>query len=203
MDELAARAKSGDRQAVDELLRKHDGLCWMFATRFHKKHPYLPLDDCLQTARTGFLYALKRFDPSREFLITTYAGFAIRNHLVLLLTGSYVIRVPPGCKREAPRTVRFCDMDPTDQRKNPEAPRSDWEEQLKRWKEDDAREKVRWAMRKLGRRDRKVIQDELDGITTKQLAAKEGISRQAIYHRRQRARQRLGHLILDREEAMR
>jgi RNA polymerase sigma-70 factor (ECF subfamily) len=80
---LVASAKSGNQEAVQELLSKMEGLCrWgLMMVRWTGE-----VEDGLQEARMGIIIALEKFDTEGEAAFGTYAGWWVRKSLQRAMT---------------------------------------------------------------------------------------------------------------------
>ena len=61
----------GDRQARDELIRRHLGLAHKLASRYRRTQE--PFDDLFQVASLALVKAVDRFDPDRGIAFSSYA----------------------------------------------------------------------------------------------------------------------------------
>lgn len=70
-EEAARRARSGDSEAMAQLIRAHRPLLRALAGRLCAPGPLL--DELMQAGSIGLMQAVRRFDPGRGVLLTTYA----------------------------------------------------------------------------------------------------------------------------------
>lgn len=68
---LIIRAQEGDKNALEEIIRKNEGLIWSTIKRFVSKG--YDKDDLYQLAAIGFVKAIKRFDFEFNVRLSTYA----------------------------------------------------------------------------------------------------------------------------------
>lgn len=77
---LIARAKAGDTDAVDELMRA--GEPWIRRLTSNHLLPGLELADCEQVARLAYWQSIRRFDLRRKGRLSTFATRRIRGAIV-------------------------------------------------------------------------------------------------------------------------
>ncbi|RJF80929.1 sigma-70 family RNA polymerase sigma factor [Azospirillum cavernae] len=73
---LIAAAQSGDRRAIDCVIRSHMRMAVKAATNY--RHYGQPLDDLFQAGCSGLVMALNRFDPKHGVRFATYAQWYVR-----------------------------------------------------------------------------------------------------------------------------
>lgn len=76
---LFEQAQAGDRQALNGLMRRHDGLVQAVVRRQYLGS--LPFEEALQAGRIGLWHAVLGYDPQRGFAFSTYAFPAIMRHI--------------------------------------------------------------------------------------------------------------------------
>jgi len=90
--ELFERLADGDREARNELFRRHRPLALQLARSFRGADR---LDDLAQVAAIGLLMAIDRFDPGRGFRFASFAVPTIRGELMRYLRDiTWALRVP-------------------------------------------------------------------------------------------------------------
>lgn len=81
---LAALSQSGDPGAVDKLVRAHLRYVEKIARKYRRYG--VPMSDLVQEGTIGLIHAIRRFDPSKESRLATYASWwvrsAIQEHVV-------------------------------------------------------------------------------------------------------------------------
>ncbi len=81
---LAALSQSGDTGAVDKLVRAHLRYVEKIARKYRRYG--VPMSDLVQEGTIGLIHAIRRFDPSKESRLATYASWwvrsAIQEHVV-------------------------------------------------------------------------------------------------------------------------
>lgn len=73
---IVARAKAGDRRAMDRLALTHTRLCLGCATAY--RHYGFPVEDLYQEGCVGLMQAVERFDPARGVRFATFASWWIK-----------------------------------------------------------------------------------------------------------------------------
>src|SRR4051812_13099172 len=73
--ELARRFLAGDRRAGDQLVRAC--LPFVISIALQYRRWGVPLEDIIQQGNLGLLRAAKKFDPSRDVRLATYAAYWI------------------------------------------------------------------------------------------------------------------------------
>jgi RNA polymerase sigma-32 factor len=74
--DLAKRSVAGDRAAMARLIKAHRRFVIKIARKY--RNYGLPMNDLVQEGTIGFIQAVKRFDPSRDVRLNTYAMWWIR-----------------------------------------------------------------------------------------------------------------------------
>jgi RNA polymerase sigma-B factor len=102
---LLEQARSGDRDAWDELYRSMMPLAQALAHKYH--HRREPLEDLMQVAHLALFNALVRFDPDRgvdfpSFAVPTIAGEIKRYYR----DHSWAVHVPRGVQERALKVER-------------------------------------------------------------------------------------------------
>jgi len=70
-EQLIAKAREGDRQAEEELICMYQPLIGMLARRLWCTH--MSREDLMQAGNLGLMQAVRRYNPTREAGLTTYA----------------------------------------------------------------------------------------------------------------------------------
>ena len=81
--ELAYRAKSGDKDAEEKLIRSNLRFVVSIAKRYQKKD--IPIEDIIMAGNMGLLEAVRRYDPSTGFRFISYAVWWIRQSIILFI----------------------------------------------------------------------------------------------------------------------
>ncbi len=90
---LIQRYQAGDSAAGGLLLEAHGGVIYNLARRYF--HTGLDREDVKQEAKIGFLEGVKRFDPTENVKLATYAMWWVWNHLQIAVRDtSKLIRLP-------------------------------------------------------------------------------------------------------------
>ena len=76
---LFLQAQTGDRESLNALMERHDGLVHAVVRR--QILGELPYADALQAGRIGLWRAILRFDPHRGYAFSTYAWTSIVHHV--------------------------------------------------------------------------------------------------------------------------
>ncbi len=93
--ELAKRIESGDREAVNLLMRANLRLVVSIAKKYANRSQDLTLLDLIQEGNIGLSKAIEKFDWQRGFKFSTYATWWIRQSITRALADqSRTIRVP-------------------------------------------------------------------------------------------------------------
>lgn len=91
--EIAMRAKEGDREAIDMLVRAN--LRFVVSVAKQYLNQQTSLDDLICQGNIGLIYAAETFDPTRGFKFISYAVWHIRKEILHYLTvGTRTVRVP-------------------------------------------------------------------------------------------------------------
>ena len=98
LDRLLA-AKSGDRDAADEMVSLNSGLIWSIARRYFGRG--VDPDDLFQLGCVGFLKAVEGFDPSFGTQFSTYAVPKIAGEIRRFLRDDGSIKVSRSIKERA------------------------------------------------------------------------------------------------------
>lgn len=82
--DLTIRGQAGDSHAVDLLVRSHLGFVIGIARKYRRYG--VPMNDLVQEGTIGLIQAIRKFDPSRDNRLSTYARWwiraAIQEHVV-------------------------------------------------------------------------------------------------------------------------
>ena len=91
--DLAVRARAGDAEALDALVRANLRFVVFEAKRF--RHYGLTFDDLIGEGNVGLLMAARRFDPTRGVRFVSYAAWWVRQAMLRALTDrNALVRVP-------------------------------------------------------------------------------------------------------------
>jgi RNA polymerase sigma-B factor len=94
---LVARARGGDRRALDELLTGLMPIAKALARRYSRSAH--DCEDLEQVASMGLLKAIERFDPERGVMLATYATPIVAGEIKRYLRDhAWAIKVPRGAK---------------------------------------------------------------------------------------------------------
>ncbi len=93
---LIERAKNGDIQAMDKLVRENEMLIWKVAGRFYGRGT--EPEDLFQLGAMGFIKAVKRFDLSRGLQLSTYAVPMIMGEIRRFLRDDGPVKVSRSIK---------------------------------------------------------------------------------------------------------
>lgn len=96
---LLQKARSGDQQALEQLVENNTGLIWSVARRFFGRG-YEP-DDLFQLGSVGFLKAVQGFDLSYGTQFSTYAVPKITGEILRFLRDDSIVKVSRGMKERA------------------------------------------------------------------------------------------------------
>ena len=96
---LLQKARSGDQQALEQLVENNTGLIWSVARRFFGRG-YEP-DDLFQLGSVGFLKAVQGFDLSYGTQFSTYAVPKITGEILRFLRDDSMVKVSRGLKERA------------------------------------------------------------------------------------------------------
>lgn len=99
MDELIARAQSGDRAASEQLVVENSGLIWSIARRYFGRGA--EPDDLYQLGCVGFLKAIAGFDPTFGTQFSTYAVPKIAGEIRRFLRDDGAVKVSRSIKERA------------------------------------------------------------------------------------------------------
>lgn len=88
----ASRARAGDRDAVDALVRANLRFVVSLAMRYRR--PDVPLDDLINEGNLGLIRAAERFDEARGVRFITYAAWWIRQSIIEAIAQSAIVRAP-------------------------------------------------------------------------------------------------------------
>ena len=101
MPELLRRAKKGDRDAAETLIKENSGLIWSIARRYFGRGT--EPDDLFQLGCVGFLKAIEGFDESYGTKFSTYAVPKISGEIRRFLRDDGMVKVSRGIKEQALR----------------------------------------------------------------------------------------------------
>lgn len=100
-----ARFKAGDMAARDELVRRNMRFISKVALMYVNEK--VPFDEMFSEACEGFLVALSRFEPDREFKLISYAVHWIKQRcIVYIRTHTYTVRRPVHISRQRSKVIK-------------------------------------------------------------------------------------------------
>lgn len=99
LEELLARAQSGDRSATEALVEENSGLIWAVARRFIGRGA--EADDLYQLGCLGFLKAVEGFDLKYGTQFSTYAVPKISGEIRRFLRDDGAVKVSRSLKEQA------------------------------------------------------------------------------------------------------
>ncbi len=99
MEALLTRAKAGDREAGETLIRENSGLIWSIARRYFGRGT--DPDDLYQLGCLGFLKAVEGFDPAFGTQFSTYAVPKIAGEIRRFLRDDGAVKVSRTLKEQA------------------------------------------------------------------------------------------------------
>lgn len=94
---LIKRFKSGDKNALDELVKENERLVWSIVNRM----PAGEKEDLFQIGCIGLINAAKRFDISKGVMFSTYAVYMIMGEIKKFLRDDGMIKVSRSIKELA------------------------------------------------------------------------------------------------------
>lgn len=97
--DLIARAKIGDNNASEQLVKDNSGLIWSIARRFQGRG--VEMDDLYQLGCLGFLKAIEGFDLEYGTQFSTYAVPKIAGEIRRFLRDDGALKVSRGIKERA------------------------------------------------------------------------------------------------------
>ena len=87
-EKLCAEAQQGNRAALDALVKSNlrylQHTAYSIANRYHR--PELS-DDLIQEGALGLIHAAELYEPERDTLFLTYAGYWVRKYMTAYLDG--------------------------------------------------------------------------------------------------------------------
>jgi RNA polymerase primary sigma factor len=96
---VAERARSGDRQALELLVRSNLRFVVSMARKYGRSG--YPLDELINEGNIGLLEAARRFDPDRGVRFVSYAGWWVRQAILAAIArNGQAYSVPPKLKFE-------------------------------------------------------------------------------------------------------
>ena len=104
IEELIARAQTGDKKASEALVTENSGLIWSVARRFLGRGA--EADDLYQLGCLGFLKAVEGFDLEFGTQFSTYAVPKIAGEIRRFLRDDGAVKVSRGLKEQA-ATIKF------------------------------------------------------------------------------------------------
>jgi len=102
---LLERARRGDRQAAEEIVRSHIKLVWSIVQRFRVTDREMT-DDLLQAGCMGLMKAIRGYDPSFQTKFSTYAVPTILGEIRKCWRTAYGVKVSRRA-REIAREARL------------------------------------------------------------------------------------------------
>lgn len=102
--ELIKRAKSGDKNALDTIIKENVGLIWSIVRKFANRG--YEFDDLFQIGSIGLIKAVKNFDLNFNVKFSTYAVPMIMGEIKRFLRDDGLIKVSRSIKETALKVVR-------------------------------------------------------------------------------------------------
>ena len=99
MTELILRAKNGDSEAMNEIVKENVGLVWNIVKRFNNRG--YELEDLFQIGSIGLIKAILRFDTNYDTKLSTYAVSMIIGEIKRFLRDDGIIKVSRSLKELA------------------------------------------------------------------------------------------------------
>ena len=99
MTEALKKAKSGDKDASEQLIEENSGLIWSIARRFFGRG--VEADDLYQLGCVGFLKAIHGYDEEYGTQFSTYAVPKISGEIRRFLRDDGAVKVSRGIKERA------------------------------------------------------------------------------------------------------
>jgi len=91
--ELSKRARRGDKEARDRIIRSNLRLVINIAKRY--SHLGIPLMDLIEEGNIGLMRAVDKFNPRKGFRFSTYAAWWIKQNITRAITEQQkMIRIP-------------------------------------------------------------------------------------------------------------
>src|SRR5512136_479783 len=91
--ELGRRIKRGDRDAVRRLVEGNLRFVIHFAKKF--VNPGVSIMDLINEGNLALIYAAQRYDPDRDIRFVTYAGWWLRQAMLLALSKDTPLALSP------------------------------------------------------------------------------------------------------------
>jgi len=93
--ELGIRARNGDQEAMNKLIRANLKFVVKIASRYQNRG--LSLSELISEGNIGLIKAIEKFDPDKDIKLISYAIWWIRQRIMLAVSEkSSLIRVPLG-----------------------------------------------------------------------------------------------------------
>lgn len=102
--ELIKRAKNGDKNALDTIIKENVGLIWSIVRKFANRG--YEFDDLFQIGSIGLIKAVKNFDLNFNVKFSTYAVPMIMGEIKRFLRDDGLIKVSRSIKETALKVVR-------------------------------------------------------------------------------------------------
>lgn len=99
------KAKDGDKQEMEKLIKNNSGLIWNIVKRFIGRG--VETEDIYQIGCMGFIKAIKRFDTSLEVQLSTYAVPYILGEIKKFIRDNTTIKVSRSTKMMAMKIVQL------------------------------------------------------------------------------------------------
>ena len=94
--ELISKAQKGERQALEKIINDNNGLVWSIVKRFSGRG--YEKEDLYQIGCIGFIKAIRRFDTSLEYKISTFAVPYILGEIKRFLRDDGMVKVSRNIK---------------------------------------------------------------------------------------------------------
>ena len=102
--ELIKRAKNGDKNALDTIIKENVGLIWSIVRKFANRG--YEFEDLFQIGSIGLIKAVKNFDLNFNVKFSTYAVPMIMGEIKRFLRDDGMIKVSRSIKETALKVVR-------------------------------------------------------------------------------------------------
>lgn len=92
--ELAIKAKSGDEESLDKLIKSNLRFVYSIAKEYtHNSN--IPLEDLINEGNIGLIRAIEKFDPKRQIKFISYAVWWVRQAIVqAIYDNGSIVRMP-------------------------------------------------------------------------------------------------------------
>lgn len=201
--ELAIRARGGNRAAMAELLKAHDG--WFHRHAFKYAGNGDRAQDLLQIIRLAALESVPTFDPDRGVRFLTYANYGIRQ-AINAFRNDNLIRLPVNPAQLKAGTVQkaacaksmtsldFAGVDGEGERPDPLEQQTEADPSAAPEYADDL-EELGKALDLMDDRDRFILLERAAGYTLVEVAEDLGLTKEGLRQAEKRALRKLRELM--------